>query len=86
LGYRAEKQRVLAAWVDPVCAACDLWNAASWLPAGTKKQRGEMVGLVDMQGVLRPVCGPCSHGLPEGLLLPLADVSGMLGTEVRWWE
>lgn len=81
-GYRAEKQRVLAAWVDPACWGCSMWSQV-----GIERHPGaQMAGMVDAHGLLRPVCAQCAVGLADRLLLSLADISSDLGTEVRWWE
>lgn len=66
-GYRAQHQRVLAAWIDTACGRCDD-------PATGVR--------FDDDFDLEPGCAGC---YPLGLVR-LADVSSLLGCELRWAE
>ena len=89
LGYRAQRQRVLAVWVDRECRLCRLGQnvrqalaaaavtAESFEPSPTRAAEGLRV--LDGHGVI-PSCSQCT---PLGLV-SLSEASGRLGTEVRW--
>ncbi len=74
-GYRAQRQRVLAVWVDRHCGVCRSVSDAP--PAATAE------GLRVVEGnYVVPSCRSCT---PLGLV-SLSEASGLLGTEIRWCE
>jgi hypothetical protein len=95
LGYRAQHQRVLRVTVPRICASCarfhDLQQAVALLPipVGLWQPSVSVLSRSSHEGreswpTLEPVCDLHRRARADVPATGLADLAGLLGTEVTW--